>query len=154
MFFKNNDETVARNVLLISLAIIIGMIMIWAVPLYVGSCSVCGQMADQILLTTFFLFVFVAGFLPVDWRPRPAARIWSAFQLTAHVIFLFDLIMSLKFPWSEPSRCVSITSEFFYYLLYTPILYYVVTADTMHWRQHGKYGFVRKKRSTVVLLKN
>jgi hypothetical protein len=138
MFHARTDERTGRTVFFISVVISLVWLAIRLVPHFVWtSCPACGELIVQSMSVLFFSACFLAAYLPVKWKPRPAIKIWAAFQTLAHVSFgivnLFDLLGND----GEGERCTDLVSIVFYYLAYVPLLYYVLKVDTAYWRQHG-----------------
>ncbi|KAL6072733.1 TKL/DRK protein kinase, variant 1 [Balamuthia mandrillaris] len=72
-------------------------------------------------------------------RCRPAGRVWSFFQMVAHMLYAVYGIIYLFGDSTELTACSDVISKSLYYLLYAPLLYYTVAQDAAYWRKRGAY---------------
>jgi hypothetical protein len=145
LLVRNPGNFKLWRVFFLALAVSIGLLIPWVVALSLEQ-SFVGEVVDEALLVLFFaasLLLTAKEFracvhLP-DFvlHPRPMMRVWSGYMLAAHFLFLVMYTVRGLYPHTQVGSCLYIAIDSTYYVMYAPLLMYVIRRDSRFWQEHG-----------------
>ena len=145
LLVRNPGAGRLRRVFFGALMLAAVLLVPWTVTVVLGKPFV-GEIVDESVLVLFFagsLLLMVKEFRKLlnlqefTMNPRPMMRVWSGFMLAAHVMFFIMYLVRGLLPGSEVGSCLYIAVDTIYYILYAPLLLFVIRRDSRFWQEHG-----------------
>ena len=133
------------RVILPAVLMMFGLLVPWVVTTIMDKEQI-GEIFGESILVLFFLAAILLssmsfrrclGIPDFFMHPRPMMSFWAGFMLLAHIGFLITYTIRGALPGSESASCSYVFVDTLYYILYAPLLMYVIRRDSRYWSEHG-----------------